>query len=122
MFVSRKCRALARLMWPGITAAGLALLVQAPTATAQAPDLTKVEFRTEKLGDNLFALFGAGGNIAVLTGPDGALVVDSDLVELSPKLRAALTMVSEKPPRLLVNTHFHFGTRRRGDRGARQCP
>ena len=108
MFVSRKRRALARLMWPGITAAGLALLVQAPTATAQAPDLTKVEFRTEKLGDNLFALFGAGGNIAVLTGPDGALVVDSDLVELSPKLRAALTMVSEKPPRFLVNTHFHF--------------
>ena len=77
-------------------------------ALAQAPDLSKVEYRSEKLGDNLFVLFGGGGNIAVLTGPDGALVVDSDVVELSPKLRAALTMVSEKPARFLINTHFHF--------------
>jgi glyoxylase-like metal-dependent hydrolase (beta-lactamase superfamily II) len=89
-------------------AAGIAWLTQAPLAVAQAPDLSKVEFRSEKLADNLFALFGGGGNIAVLTGPDGALVVDSDLVELSPKLRAALTMVSEKPARFLINTHFHF--------------
>ena len=82
--------------------------VAAGPALAQAPDLSKVEYRTEKLGENLYALFGGGGNIAVLTGPDGALVVDSDLVELSPKLRAALTTVSEKPARFLVNTHFHF--------------
>ena len=77
-------------------------------SAAQAPDLSKVEFRSEKLGDNLFVLFGGGGNLAVLTGPDGALVVDSELVELSPKLRAALTLVSEKPARFLINTHFHF--------------
>jgi len=107
MSVSQDRRATARMLsCVGIIAAGLALL--APAASAQAPDLSKVEFRTEKLGDNLFALFGAGGNIAVLTGPDGALVVDSDLVELSPKLRAALTMISEKPAKFLINTHFHF--------------
>jgi len=107
MSVSQERRAMARMMpCVGIIAAGLALL--APAVSAQAPDLSKVEYRTEKLGDNLFALFGGGGNIAVLTGPDGALVVDSDLVELSPKLRAALTLVSEKPARFLINTHFHF--------------
>ena len=89
-----------------VLAATLSLLAQ--VSVAQAPDLSKVEFRSEKLGDNLFALFGAGGNIAVLTGPDGALVVDSELVELSPKLRAALMLVSEKPARFLINTHFHF--------------
>lgn len=77
-------------------------------SVAQAPDLSKVEFRSEKLGENLHALFGAGGNLAVLTGPDGALVVDSELVELSPKLRAALTLVSDRPARFLINTHFHF--------------
>ena len=82
--------------------------VAATPAYSQAPDLSKVEFRSEKLADNLFALFGAGGNLAVLTGPDGALVVDSELVELSPKLRAAVTLVSEKPARFLINTHFHF--------------
>jgi cyclase len=87
--------------------AALAVGAAAP-AFAQAPDPAKVEFRSEKLADNLFALFGAGGNLAVLTGPDGALVVDSELVEMSPKLRAAVTLVSEKPARFLINTHFHF--------------
>jgi cyclase len=80
----------------------------APVVSAQAPDMSKVEYRTEKLTDTLFVLFGGGGNIAVLTGPDGALVVDSDVPDLSPKLRAALTLLSEKPARFLVNTHFHF--------------
>jgi len=75
---------------------------------AQAPDLSKVEYRSEKLADNLQALFGAGGNIAVLTGPEGALVIDSDLVELSAKLRGALALVGDQPTRFLVNTHFHF--------------
>ena len=94
----------------GVTCASIfsALLALAQTSFAQAPDYSKVEFRSEKLGDNLLAMFGAGGNLAVLTGPEGALVVDSELVELSPKLRAALTLVSDKPARFLINTHFHF--------------
>lgn len=77
-------------------------------ASAQVPDMSKVEYRNEKLTDNLLVLFGGGGNIALLTGPDGALVVDSDVPDLSPKLRAALNLLSDKPARFLVNTHFHF--------------
>ena len=75
---------------------------------AQAPDYSKVEYRAEKLTDNLQALFGAGGNLALLTGPEGALLIDSDVVELSAKLRAELALLSDKPVRFLVNTHFHF--------------
>jgi glyoxylase-like metal-dependent hydrolase (beta-lactamase superfamily II) len=75
---------------------------------AQAPDYSRVEYRTEKLTEHLFVLFGAGGNVAVLTGADGALVVDADVVEMSPKLRAALSLVSDKPVRFLIDTHFHF--------------
>ena len=86
----------------------LAGMFAAAPARGQAPDLSKVEFRSEKLGENLHVLFGAGGNIALLTGPDGALVVDSELIELSPKLRAAVAMLSDRPVRFVVNTHFHF--------------
>jgi cyclase len=75
-------------------------------ALAQAPE--PVEYRTQKLTDNLFVLFGGGGNIAVLTGPDGALVVDSDVPDLSARMRAAVSLVSDRPPRFLVNTHYHF--------------
>ena len=91
-----------------LVCAVLALFALASVAQAQAPDYSKVEYRTEKVTDNLFVLFGAGGNIAVLTGPDGALVVDSDVTEMSAKLRSALSLVSDRPVRFLVNTHFHF--------------
>lgn len=87
-------------------ASGLWLFAVA--ASAQAPDYSKLEYRSEKLADNLFVLFGGGGNIAVLTGPDGALVVDSDVPELSAKMRAAVSLVSDQPARFLVNTHYHF--------------
>ena len=87
---------------------GLIALSFAPGLSAQAPDYSKVEYRTEKLTDNLYVLFGAGGNVAVLTGVDGALVVDADVVELSPKLRAALSLLSDRPPRFLIDTHFHL--------------
>lgn len=83
-------------------------LASATLAQAQAPDSAKIEYRIETVSQNLHVLFGAGGNIAVLTGPDGALVVDSDVLDMSPKLRGALAMVSDKPARILVNTHFHF--------------
>ena len=91
-------------------------------AQAQGQDPAKVEFRSEKLADNLFVLFGSGGNVGVMTGADGTLLVDSELVELSPKLRAAVALVGGNPPRFVVNTHFHFdhagGNRALGGGGA----
>jgi len=86
----------------------LAGLCMVTAVGAQAPDYSKVEYRNEKLTDNLFVLFGGGGNIAVLTGPDGTLVVDSDVPELSAKMRAAVSLLSDRPARFLVNTHYHF--------------
>lgn len=104
MVGTRSLRAIARACFLGISL-GFALVSPLP---AQAPDYSKVEYRTEKVADNLSVLFGAGGNIAVLTGVDGALVVDADVVELSPKLRAALSLLSAQPPRFLIDTHFHL--------------
>jgi cyclase len=98
------------MMWPAGIRCALLFVTWgiAPAIWAQAPDLSKVEFRSEKLAENLYALFGGGGNVALLTGGDGALLVDSELVELTPKLRAAVTRLSERPPRFVINTHFHF--------------
>lgn len=78
----------------------------AAAVSAQAPE--PPEYRSQKLSDNLFVLFGGGGNIAVLTGRDGALVVDSDVAEMSARMRAAVSLVSDRPVRFLVNTHYHF--------------
>jgi glyoxylase-like metal-dependent hydrolase (beta-lactamase superfamily II) len=115
-----------RLAVTAVVSIAATLLLAAPAAWAQAPDTAKVEYRSEKLTDNLYALFGAGGNIAVLTGPDGALVIDSDLLEMSAKLRAALALVSDKPARFLINTHFHLDhtgeTRPWGELGPSSSP
>jgi cyclase len=80
----------------------------AAVAPAQQTDFSKVEIKPEKLADNLYVLFGYGGNMALLTGPDGPLLVDDQFDELSPKIRAAIALLSDKPVRFLVNTHCHL--------------
>jgi cyclase len=89
--------------------AALALMALCvPGARAQAPDYSKLEFKREQLADNLYVLMGAGGNVAALTGPDGTLLVDDEIVEVAAKLRAAVALLAEKPTRFVLNTHFHF--------------
>jgi glyoxylase-like metal-dependent hydrolase (beta-lactamase superfamily II) len=53
-------------------------------------------------------LSGAGGNIGLSVGDDGALQVDSEYAQLSQKVADAVAAVSTKPVRLLINTHWHF--------------
>jgi glyoxylase-like metal-dependent hydrolase (beta-lactamase superfamily II) len=56
---------------------------------------------------NVWLLVGAGGNVAVQTGDDGVLVVDTGLAQNADKLLAAIRKLSDKPIRWILNTHFH---------------
>ena len=40
-------------------------------------DMENVEITTEKVADGLYVLFGVGGNIGVLVGDDGVMIVDN---------------------------------------------
>ena len=73
---------------------------------------------TAKLAPNLYILQGspdfdtnhpdaAGGRIAVLFGPDGILMVDSQDEELHKKVLATIRTFSSAPIRILVNSHIH---------------
>ena len=62
----------------------------------------------QKLRRNISVLLGAGGNIAVLTGPDGKLLVDAEIVTSRPNVAAALTSINADPVKQLINTHWHF--------------
>jgi cyclase len=78
-------------------------------AAAQMGDLSKVEYQTEKVAESIYMLStGAGGNIGVLVGPDGAVIIDDQFEELAPKLRAAIALLTDKPIRFAINTHWHF--------------
>ncbi len=67
----------------------------------------KVEIKTQKITDNIYMLEGAGGNIAVLTGEDGTLMVDSQFGDLSEKIKTAIAEIATGDLRYLVNTHWH---------------
>lgn len=67
----------------------------------------KVEIKTEKLGDGIAVLFGAGGNIGVSYGPDGTVLIDDQFAPLTPKIQAAITELGAEPVKYLINTHWH---------------
>jgi glyoxylase-like metal-dependent hydrolase (beta-lactamase superfamily II) len=64
--------------------------------------------RVQTLRRNISVLLGAGGNIAVLSGPDGKLLVDAEIVTSRPNVTEALASINADPIKQLINTHWHF--------------
>ncbi len=65
---------------------------------------------------HIYMLAGAGGNITVSIGPDGVLLVDSGLAQMSDQVLAAIRELQKrvspngapaKPIRYIINTHLH---------------
>ena len=89
-----------------ISAALLALLLASPVL-AQDRDWSKIEVKTQTLTGGVSVLTGAGGNIGVFVSPDGVLLVDDQFAPLTPKIKAAVTALTDKPVKLVLNTHWH---------------
>jgi glyoxylase-like metal-dependent hydrolase (beta-lactamase superfamily II) len=83
------------------------VLLSAAPAFAQDQDFSKVEVKTVPVAGSVSMLQGSGGNIAVLVGPEGVLVVDDEFAPLVPKILTAIGKLSSKPVRFVVNTHWH---------------
>jgi glyoxylase-like metal-dependent hydrolase (beta-lactamase superfamily II) len=64
--------------------------------------------QTTRLADRLVLLSGPGGNVVVLHGSDGKLVVDSFVQPAWPRLKAALDALDGQPVKTLIDTHWHF--------------
>jgi glyoxylase-like metal-dependent hydrolase (beta-lactamase superfamily II) len=64
--------------------------------------------KTLPLRNGLSVLMGSGGNIVVLPGKDGKLLVDSGFSTSQPQLTEALTAISADPLRHVINTHCHL--------------
>src|SRR6266852_4543365 len=84
-----------------------ALAILAVTTSAQAPDFSKVQIKTNKVSDNFYTLDGQGGTIGVLAGPDGVFMVDGQFAPLTDKIVAAIKQISNAPIKFVVNTHVH---------------
>jgi glyoxylase-like metal-dependent hydrolase (beta-lactamase superfamily II) len=62
----------------------------------------------QRLRGNVSLLMGAGGNIAVLPGRDGKLLIDAGFAGARPKIADALAGISSDPIKHLINSHWHF--------------
>src|SRR6266446_2773722 len=78
-------------------------LVVASRKTGETANVT-----VQALRRNVSALIGSGGNIAVLPGDDGKLIIDSGFLGTRGKIVEALSSLSSDPIKHLVNTHWHF--------------
>ena len=89
-----------------ITLFSLALLIGWSPLFAQR-DLSEVQVNVIPVSDSIYMLTGAGGNIGLSVGTDGVFMIDDQFADLSPKIRAAIKTLSDRPVSFLVNTHFH---------------
>jgi glyoxylase-like metal-dependent hydrolase (beta-lactamase superfamily II) len=66
-----------------------------------------VKIRPVVVSEHIYMLKGSGGNIGVLAGPDGILMIDDQFAPLSNKIHAAIRAIDGHPLRFLINTHIH---------------
>ncbi|HWW23172.1 MAG TPA: MBL fold metallo-hydrolase [Edaphobacter sp.] len=91
-----------RILFAQASAQPPAMVLEARKTAATA------KITTQKLRGNVNVLIGSGGNIAVLPGPQGKLLVDTGISTSRPQITEALTAISADPIEHLINTHWHY--------------
>lgn len=88
---------------------GLALVLASGTGLAQGND---IRIQSAEVVPGLYMLDGAdgqfaGGNMGLLTGDDGIVLIDDGLEVIGPALLAAIADLVGEPVDFLINTHAH---------------
>jgi len=79
-----------------------------PAEKMDLPDWSKTPVEDRDLGHGVHMLESFGGNIGVLAGDQGILLIDAEWPQLHDKVLAAVSHISRQPIRYLVNTHWHW--------------
>lgn len=85
----------------------LLLLLLLPFTLQAQQNFDTVRIRPFQLTDDVYMLTGSGGNIGVLVGPEGNLIVDDQYAPLSDKIRKAVYTINPGEVRYVINTHLH---------------
>lgn len=80
----------------------------ADRATQMRAAAASTPIKTTRLYDNVYLLQGAGGNMAVQTGAEGKVLIDSSFSTAVPRIREALAALGPDPADALINTHWHI--------------
>ena len=86
-----------------------ALVIVVPTlAQAENHHKKSPSFSSTQLTDNIFMLQGKGGNLGLIKGKDGLLLIDADYKVMSDALKAELAKHGgAEKLNYLINTHWH---------------
>jgi glyoxylase-like metal-dependent hydrolase (beta-lactamase superfamily II) len=79
-----------------------------PDAIRKAGGLFNVPVVTTKIAGHVTLVTGPGGNIALLNGTDGPLLVDSGVPDHAEEIRKSVESVARTPVAVLIDTHWHF--------------
>src|ERR1700737_2972430 len=99
---------------PGAVRAGATAYGQQGAAPAADPlamiraQIGAMPIQTQKLGESLTLLSGPGGNVVVLNGAEGKIVVDTFLSPAWPRLKETLDGLGNAPLKFVIDTHWHF--------------
>lgn len=76
-------------------------------ADTGADEFDAVQIETVSVAEGIHMLVGRGGNIGVVSGDGGVLLVDDQYAPLTEKIRAAVRAIDGDPIRFVINTHWH---------------
>jgi cyclase len=62
---------------------------------------------TEKVSENVYKIFGAGGNTTAFVRSDGVVLVDTKLANNGAAILAKVREFTDKPVTMIINTHSH---------------
>ena len=99
--------ALVSLGWPEWLAAQAAA-AQGDQLAAMRAGMGATPITSTTLNDRLTMLAGPGGNVVVLNGPDGKVVVDTFVQPAWTGLKAALDKMGTARITAVIDTHWHF--------------
>lgn len=85
------------------------------TAPAQTPrvadgfstDWEHLTIDVKELEPHVYLLHGSGGNTLASVGPDGTLLVDTEFLQVAPKLKEALAKLNAGNVRYVISSHYH---------------
>ena len=88
-----------------------AALLYTVAAAAQDRDLSKVKQKVHQLSDTVWWLEPQpplGGNLAVSAGEDGILMVDDQMMPITPNIKETVAGIQKGEIDFLVNSHYHY--------------
>jgi len=89
------------------TACLFTLLLTAALSVSAQNNFDTVQIQPVKITDAIYMLKGAGGNIGLLVGKEGSLLIDDQYAPLSNKINGAVKTIDPGEIRFLINTHIH---------------